>query len=412
MSVLGTFVRERANIVFAQTFVLEKQLDSHKDHFYCRNDMFVELGDGILQGPLPEFGKEIADRELALSSKKEDMEDTCVKDGEESVDKAEAGEDIEVEKVDKTLPVAVGNGAVEPSISVVTENAHQEEGEDEQHQSKEEQVVEDSAVNGIAEDVEPPEEDAEIVEAEGEPTAEKGNTAESVPNGKVEEEEEEEEVVVSATPAKKTWASIVSAKEDAHKEAVDVRKGGEEVGTSRVINDQVENIPPVEDSKPNVASHHHVQTQHHQSQRSNSATQNSHRANHITGRGGHQRTYGPSAVVHLSSLNPTQLEDPRALSGELRMEFGQYGHKLRHVEVKAQKGIAFVEYETMEGVRAAVAAWSNGPRKEGVFAGVPLAVQEKRPYNPNHKWRSGNMRGGRGGVRGGRRNRPVSTPFS
>lgn len=405
MSVVGTFVKEGANVVFAQTFVLEKQLDSHKDHFYCRNDMFVELVDGVLPGVPPEFGKEIVERELA--AKKEVVDDSDVRDGEGEVDKVEMEDNVEVEKVDKVLPVLVGDGAVEPPTSVVTENAQQEEVDDEQHQSKEEQVIDDSAVNGVVEDGEPVEEGAEHVVTDGKPGTEKVSATEGMPNGQV-----EEEVVASAALPKKTWASIVSAKEENHKEVVEVRKGGEDVGASRVVNDQVENIPPVEDGKQNAAPHHQAQTQHHQSQRPSQAMQNSHRANHITGRGGHQRSFGPSAIVHLSSLNPSQLEDPRALCGELRTEFGQYGHKLRHVEVKAQKGIAFVEYETLEGVRAAVAAWSNGPRAEGVFAGVPLVVQEKRPYNHNHKWRPGNMRGGRGGMRGGRRNRPASTPFS
>ncbi|CDF37714.1 unnamed protein product [Chondrus crispus] len=164
-------------------------------------------------------------------------------------------------------------------------------------------------------------------------------------------------------------------------------------------------MPPIASeetsSRPPAASHTSTS-------RAPTTAQNGHRPTHVGSRG-HPRVFGPTAVIQLGTLSSAQLQDTRALAGSLREEFNMYGFKVRHVDVKAQKSIAFIEYETIEGVRAAVAAWANGARQEGAFAGIPLNVTEKRPYN---KWRPGSARGGRGGARGGRRNRPASTPLS
>lgn len=116
---------------------------------------------------------------------------------------------------------------------------------------------------------------------------------------------------------------------------------------------------------------------------------------------GNPRVFGPSAVVTLSSTGMS-LSDVQALRNSLREEFSRYGHSLRGVEVKAAKGIAFLEYDSMDGVRAAVDAWAHGPRKDGVFAGVGLHVSEKRTAHVGR--RPGASRGGsRGGARGGSR---------
>lgn len=116
---------------------------------------------------------------------------------------------------------------------------------------------------------------------------------------------------------------------------------------------------------------------------------------------GNSRAFGPSAVVTLSSTG-MGLSDVQALRTSLLEEFSRYGHSLRGVEVKAGKGIAFIEYDSMDGVRAAVDAWAHGPRSDGVFAGVPLHVSEKRTAHMGR--RPGSTRGGnRGGSRGGSR---------
>lgn len=117
------------------------------------------------------------------------------------------------------------------------------------------------------------------------------------------------------------------------------------------------------------------------------------------------RMFGPSAVVTLSSTG-MGVSDVGRLRSHLRDEFGRYGHKLRGVEVKQSKGIAFIEYESAEGVRTAVEKWAHGPRQDGPFAGIALHVSEKRVnYTPR---RTGPIRGGgsrsnrnRGGGGGG-----------
>lgn len=119
------------------------------------------------------------------------------------------------------------------------------------------------------------------------------------------------------------------------------------------------------------------------------------------------RAFGPSAVVTLASTK-TRPSDLVTLKKNLREEFGKYGHNLRGVEIKADKGIAFLEYDSIDGVRSAVAAWANGPRQDGVFAGVALHVTEKRGMHLGRRSRF-NRGGGRiGSTRGSqRRERPT-----
>ena len=155
---------------------------------------------------------------------------------------------------------------------------------------------------------------------------------------------------------------------------------------------------------PSAQSHQGPSTSHQaqQGQGSGRPTSQPHGSNGGGARSG-PRTFGPSAVVQLASINRQNAStaDTRALQASLRDEFAQYGHKLRGVEVKAAKGIAFIEYETMEGVRAAVEMWSRGPRPDGVFAGQHLHVSEKRTLHPYHNGRRpGSMRGGRSGPGG------------
>lgn len=405
--VLGTFEKDGDQALFSQTFVLEQLVDSHKDHFYCRNDVFVQLADANMPGKPPELKKAVVEPPVPREKEQKDKPEDVAAQHVEQVAVPKKNDDVHDPVVDPAEPPA----SLPPQVpvAVVSEgSADAPSDHEEPEQVPEVDQAPQEDVNGITE--EPPQEEPsdEVGATELKPDVEETEKVvpDKVPNGKVEEER-----VVRSPPVKKTWASIVSSREDGAREvaeAVTIAPTKTEEVAARGMSDQVENIPPAEDGKqmpPQNSVHGHGG----QAQRPNHV-QNGHRQNYMGGRGGHQRTFGPSAVVQLSTLDPEKLHDPRGLAMELRTEFGQYGFKLRHVEVKAQKGIAFLEYETMEGVRAAVAAWANGPRNEGMFAGIQLLVSEKR--SNNHKWRTGNMRGGRGGTRGGRRNRPASTTMS
>lgn len=129
----------------------------------------------------------------------------------------------------------------------------------------------------------------------------------------------------------------------------------------------------------------------------------------LTHSGRVSRVFGPSAVVALSSTGTGQT-DLTNLKNNLREEFSRYGHNLRGVEIKTSKGIAFLEYDTMDGVRAAVEAWADGPRQDGVFAGIALNVSEKRVNHTGRRPVSTRGGGRGGGARGGaRRGRPPAT---
>jgi Nuclear transport factor 2 (NTF2) domain len=129
------------------------------------------------------------------------------------------------------------------------------------------------------------------------------------------------------------------------------------------------------------------------------------------------RVYGPSAVIQLNTLPMDRSKDWRTLQQEFLAEFNSYGFPVRNVEVKTHKGLAFIEYADVSGVRAAVAAWADGPRDEGSFKGIPLSVTEKRQRRPHIPGEGGPHigRGGRGGMRGGRgggRGRGRGMPYS
>lgn len=251
------------------------------------------------------------------------------------------------------------------------------------------------------------------------------------------------------TQMKKTWASIVLSREDAQDE---VKRGDESIAqedSSNVVgssssnastkapvteeqaaNDPVVEVEPETSSPITSVANTSRATAGSNVERprnppkSEVENQNAHLA---VGRGngggtglgvgtngrpiypgrGSSRVFGPSAVVTLSSTG-MGLSDVQALRNNLREEFSRYGHNLRGVEVKAAKGIAFIEYDTMDGVRAAVDAWAHGPRNDGVFAGVALHVSEKRSAHMGR--RPSSTRGGsRGGPRGGTRRGRVAS---
>lgn len=494
-TVLGTFAKSPGeSAVFTQTFVLEKQTDSHDEHFYCRNDVFVDVDAAPLPGTQPALeGLKGASASLASHAPKQTAPQSQPQQvkplphtlhppqphhpsqtqsraqhltaiapapaigAEEPVGRVNgSGSDAGV-NLPATEPVTADASHLDAPVAADSESAHEAPSKGFAGLA-EPQVVStpsapEGAMNGTA--IAPPLPDSEptaqpevgsttdVTLRQGAPrevpspvqthspqsqTEVPLSTNSAIPNGSAAEDDEQQQVRTSAPAAKKTWAAIVSSQEDAAVATQSDTNRAASVSSATAANDapshatrqdleaesgqpavieQVENIPPAGEGDTSKGGKTSVQSGHAQRPVSHSMS-NGHRPNHIGGRSGHQRTFGPSAVVQLSSLDPTLLQDPKSLSADFREEFSKYGFKLRHVEVKLQKGIAFVEYETLEGVRAAVAAWANGPRKEGAFAGIPLNVSEKRPYN---KWRP-SMRGGRGGTRGGRRNRPTSAPMS
>lgn len=407
VTVLGTFEKnDNPAALFAQTFILEKQSESHDDHFFCRNDLFLDLSVAPLPPNPPLNVKDPNPTAKPIIA-------TAQTDT--------ATPPVEVAPADLPTDIPIPPPAVSDAPPVRPEIPDEPRSLPDVVPAP----LPHLNVNGPASEAVHVASEAQPAPAEGSTQPQSPLSANSaIPNAGpvVDDDAVEQPAVPRPSAAKKTWASIVSSKEEADAAAAakesaaavhatngmneDVPKQiVEDASAQPPVNEQVENIPPRMDAetsaKGGVASSG-------QQPRGGSGVQNGQRPNHLGNRG-HQRTFGPSAVVQLASLSPSQLQDTRALSSDLREEFGQYGFKLRHVEVKAQKGIAFIEYESAEGVRAAVAAWANGARDQGIFAGIPLNVSEKRPYN---KWRPGSTRGGRGGARGGRRNRPASTPIS
>lgn len=407
--VVGTFIKADDKIPFTQTFILAKQVDSHDEHFFCRNDIFTPI--------VPE----VMDVEV-----KSDTETSPVSDKPQAAHVVPA-EVVGTSEIPRDTPVGppeplVGVEAVAHAVAPIVEEVSA---------TRAAPPLPDSAVNGsaVAEEVVEPVmertvdvvvetpviEEPEPVVAEPEPAVEKAPVepeetpmpVAAIANGEPEEEVAAPQPPVPAVPVKKTWASVVSPV--AHTGSAPGSYTEESAPAPTPVREQTENIPPAGDNEGKT-----TQVGSNTNKTGPMANGNGHRAVHHRdhghmNRGNHQRNFGPSAVVQLSVLSATQLQDPRGVANMLRDEFNTYGYKLRNVDVKAQKGIAFVEYETLEGVRAAVAAWANGPRGEGPFAGLPLQVNEKRPMHGGR--RPGSMRGGgRGGARGGRRTRPNSTP--
>lgn len=405
--VVGTFEKLDAKLPFTQTFVLEKQVDSHDQHFFCTNDIFtpVNLSTEItfVEHPKSDAGPVSVDSQVAQSASSGDIAPAAVPSASSvvpvknhpSVDSVSQVRDPS-EEVSKPLH-DVGTASASASLS-------------------------DSAVNGpinlsstdptpISEDVSPSKQVHENVSAAEELAAEKSEVLPtnledtSISSSLIANRESESQQrtlpSVAVPPVKKTWASVVSSKDvltNGPVPTVNISEAPAPVIDNELLEEMA--VPTEADTKNGQAT----------ANSRPAGLPNGHRPSHHVNRGSHVRSFGPSAVVQLSALDASQLQDPRALCNLLREEFATYGHNLRNVEVKAQKGIAFVEYESLEGVRAAVAAWAGGPREEGAFAGVALQVTEKRPSHGAR--RPGSVRTGRGGARGVRRMRPTSTPLS
>lgn len=438
VNVIGTYeLDDGKRSVFAQSFVLERQMHSHNEHFYCRNDLFVEMNNVDLPGKVPELktGKE---DQPTQEKEQTDNPQHVVKDAldvnPKHTSSNEVADTIKIDKVPvDTRPVPVANTHQEQKLhdsnsvqSVVTPD--QSSGTSDEHTASVDirssaDVKPETQVNGVVEAAQKDDKTHQkpTVDASLDtPASPKEQDNDNLTNGVLEEDAQAK----SSPPTKKSWAAVVSTKDAAvaANEAQANTASPPQKPASPVVKtksrtpspDQAKpvatmGVPGQETQGPNLHQVHHGR---HMQNGHTGHNGNHHRNNYNTGRGNYARRFGPSAVVHLSSLKPAQLQDPRQLSMDLKAEFSQYGHRLRHVEVKTQKGIAFIEYDTMDGVRAAVDMWARGARQEGAFAGIPLSVSEKHSYN---KWRPNSMRGGgRGGVRGGgrRNNRPASTQIS
>lgn len=407
--VIGSYVKDGEKVVFTQTFVLEKQVDSHDEHFFCRNDIFTPIreDDENVVIAVSDAAKPREESTSAPQAQVPVPQSTPV----ETVPKVPAPSPVTPPKQTRQVETVL-TGVLEPTAEAI---------EDRNVEETAPIALPDSAVNGSAShdeqspisehtashDVPPMTAELELA---SETTATRSDEAplgeSSLVNGGEEFDVEVEEPQPAPTPTppvKKTWASIVSAREEPGDGSVLLAKPAiiDEPVAPKPVKKQVENIAPATENITKISGHG--------SSNRAAPSSNGHRSAHHLNRG-NQRSFGPSAVVQLSTLNPSLLQDARGLANSLRDEFGNYGYKLRNVDVKAPKGIAFVEYETIEGVKAAVAHWANGPKAEGPFAGIALQVSEKRP-SPGGR-RAGSVRGGRGGPRGGRRPRPASTPLS
>lgn len=408
--VLGTYDKGDDEFAFSQTFILENQIDSHKEHFFCRNDIFTpqnaanELGASVARVVIP------------------DPEQINAEPEPPSVDPIPAPVD--------PAPPAVTSPVTATKTVPTVDHIPAAPLEAPNHVSESRSItdistvpVPDAAINGSAVHVEP-EPEVPAVEEVSEPSPPvtatpplaEANSAKAIKpasppspltNGPAQEEPHPLRSD-PVPPTKKTWASIVSKKEAANGAAngappVPVIEHSPPPSPAK---EQSENIPPPLQESTSKPPQPTGTTRH-------TPYQNGPRPPHHghVNRNNHQRVFGPSAVVQLSALSPVQLQDPRGVANKLREEFSNYGFKLRNVDVKAQKGIAFVEYETLEGVKAAVTKWAAGARTDGPFAGVALQVSEKRPSHHGNR-RPGSIRGGRGGPRAGRRPRPNSTPLS
>lgn len=381
VQVVGTFAAPaKKPAAFTQVFVLERQLGSHEDHFFCRNDLFTTIDtpvglvpDGDVGLPAPRMAP------ASLAASEEPDEDDVSEDASAPSPAPEpmspVPKDRDVDMTESTS-IAADDPMPPPAPASSTPDPV-------------------SVVPAPRVDAPPP----------SSPPPAAPSTPVSPPPA------------APAAPPKKTWASIVSATEPAPApvaEVASIDSTAPEHTEAKTVAASAA-VPPtaasaaLSSTKPidvlqNGYAHGHPS--HHNNHASGAGAPGEHQHYHKPG----GRVFGPSAVVQLSALPADRLKDVKGLVSCFREEFAGYGHRLRHVEVKIAKGLAFIEYDAADGVHAAVAAWAAGPRSEGKFAGIPLSVTEKRVSYNNR--RPGSMRGGRGGMRGGRRGRPVTSPVS
>lgn len=442
-------------IPFSQTFVLAKQTDSHDEHFFCRNDVFVRVvpddsDDPKTEAPVATTATDppaepvtppkacaavsaespLLARALPESALRESASVAGLENG------VADGTTTHVDHAADPIagPTAAATQLADTSLATLAATASppatlQMAGANSPPQMDLHDPASDISPVAASKTVAPP-----VVEAASalQPMttaspADAAATAHESGDAVVEDADDRERASNSGgggASVRKSWASIVSSKEEMQAmsstgastgmnsspssvpmsatgaggsppavslDAVGEESGGD-TGKERAMSGGGGGVVGVEKTGLHGG---------HSSFARGGSTLNG-RGMHM-GRGG-PRVFGPSAVVTLASTG-MGMTDTRALTNSLREEFGRYGHKLRGVEVKASKGIAFIEYESVEGMRAAVECWAHGPRPDGAFAGVSLHVSEKRIVNMG---RRPTMRGtGRGGARGGaRRVRP------
>ncbi|CAN8074802.1 unnamed protein product [Agarophyton chilense] len=393
----GQSTKQAKTFSFTQTFVLEKQRDSHDVHFYCRNDIFTSLTDApqpsqtVSSEPEPVVAETLTDTTPATPSEppKPSSPPPALPDTQQ----------VEQLPTEVAQITSVDPDTLPPANGIMPHNQSEPQT----------QPSPESIIPATSDRAPPAPALVESVDTSDIDLAPQENLVVSFPNGDSTKEHKSPMSAARSVPlTKKTWASIVSSKDDVE-DSTPVVSVTEQtpVVVPELVKQLPEPVPAEVEQKPITQSN----TRQENVQSANRAP-HQHSGHQHSGHPyrGYPRVFGPSAVVQLSILGDNFLQDIRGLTNSLREEFSTYGHKLRHVEVKMAKGIAFIEYDTMDGVRAAVSAWANGARDVGPFQGIALNVSEKRPSYGGR--RPGSMRGGRGSARGARRHRASFAPIS
>lgn len=383
VQVLGSLIS--TGKMFSQSFLLERKPDEHKLNFYCRNDIFRVLPDDSMKC-IKQYKPSTPDNALLHWNR--------TSEGEIAPKSAPSPPTAQIPAISASPQTVVVDS---PSSKVPQQQQQSRDLQEQpQHIPKSSNVgstvpVENGATSPIR------------------PTSATGNK--DSPSASI------QPVVEAAPPpppkpsGPKTWASIVS--KQASVQPINSIPASVVIPPTNVSSagDTVVDVPT---QPPN---HHEGQSGHSGSYSNNyQARYNKSNNSNSNPGAGKARTFGPSAVVQLATVGSEWSGKHRELSAALSEEFSKYGYPVKHVDVKGARGIVFVEYDTADGVGAAVAAWKNGPRADGRFAGVGLDVSEKRParYRNSGAGRgggNGNYYGGGGGRRhhNHHQTRPTST---
>lgn len=92
-------------------------------------------------------------------------------------------------------------------------------------------------------------------------------------------------------------------------------------------------------------------------------------------------------TLPLPGVYVRQLPNPRSVSGSLSdllyAEFERYGN-VRNVDVRANRGFAFVDYDSEESVSIAVAAWAADASSTAHESIRKIKVSVRRPPPPRN----------------------------
>lgn len=374
VQVLGSLIS--TGKMFSQSFLLERKPDQHKLNFYCRNDIFSLLPDNSLKCIKqfkPSTAENTSNNSLHNWNRTSEEEKTAPP---KSSSPAPAPPASQIPPINASPQTAVVDS---PSSKVSPPQQQSRSLPDKQQRPpKSSNVGSTSPVgNGVASPVTPATATGNKVDpvASIKPVADTPPPPPPKPSGP------------------KTWASIVSKKASSV-QPINPMPASVVIPPTKVSSsagDTVVDLPSTRPSNTHEGSSGHPGSY----ANNNYQARYNNKSNNNNAGAGKSRTFGPSAVVQLSSVGSQWSGKHRELSAALSEEFSKYGYPVKHVDVKGARGIVFVEYDTIVGVEAAVAAWKKGPRADGRFAGVGLDVSEKRPAR-NRNSNSGSGRGGNG----------------